>query len=167
MGIKQQGESETSAQNSLDCQNSPLFLLKQTTLCFFLSLALLLSCGELPNPQNPLWEPRNQALNSCLMPVSFCLPLSSGWSGERFGGGSTLPTLLPSLFLETCFNRESMQCILLSYNPQLYCNWGIRDWTSGGDHTHFRLEEEEEGREGGKGRERESERESLPFHTNQ
>lgn len=120
-------------------------------------------CGELPSPQIPVWEPWNQGLNSCLMPVSFfCLPLPSGWSGEFFEAGSTVLTLLPSLLLETCFNRESMQCILLSYNPQLYCDWGIRDWTSGGDHTHFRLEEEEEG-----GREREGGRESSPFHTSQ
>lgn len=78
----------------------------------------------------------------CAMPVS--LPFtsfSSGWSGEFFFLGGVQCFNPPSpFFLETCFNRESMQCALFCYTPTppppiIHCNWGIRDWTLGGSHT--------------------------------
>lgn len=109
-----------------------------------------------PEPDPPVWCPT--------------FSLLSGWSRELLGAGSAVSTLLPSFFLETCFNRESMQCIQLCYNPPLYCIWGIRDWTSGGSHTfpiRRREGERESERERGSEREGKRERERLPFHSSQ
>lgn len=82
------------------------------------------SCEEPPAPGPHFGNP-----GTSLYPLVWCpsVSLSSGWSAELLGAGSAAPTLLPSFFLETCFNRESMQCILLSHSSPLYCKGGIRD----------------------------------------
>lgn len=156
-------------------------LCRQSTLSGFcrseLKRFLLFFLGELPNspfstlsflfrlrtpePDPPLLMPVSSFF-FFLSPSFLFLPLKwvVQWAGR--GGVLLFSTLLPLVRLETCFNRESMQCILLCCNPPLHCIWGIRGWTSGGITHTFPIRRGGRERRGGRYRE-ERERERLPF----
>lgn len=92
-----------------------------------------LVCGELPSPRIPLWEPRNQTLPSCLMPVSLPFPSLKWVVRWVFSGrGPQLQPSYPRSLLKHALIEKVCNAYCSATTPQLHCNWGIRDWTSGG-----------------------------------
>lgn len=85
----------------------------------------------LRHPEHRLGTPEP---HSCLMPdypphphphPSPSSSPSSGWSRRVCRGrGPLFRPSSPSLFLETCFNRQSMQCILLKLQPPIILQLG-------------------------------------------